>query len=706
MTVEQITNLKDAVLEIGCEELPSSYIRPAIDQMVSAAEASLKEHKLTCQKIYTYYTPRRLTLFLKGIPEMQAENSQEVTGPLVSVAFDAHGLPTRAGEGFAKAQGITAAALKRKMTPKGEVVVAMKKSGGRLSSEILADVFPIIIKKIRFPKVQRWGSGDFQFARPIRWVLAVFSRSVIPFEVAGLYSSRETQGLRALKLGPLDVVEAGDYLEILRQAGVIADPDERRQTIWNKVQQAAAERSASVIPDPDLLNDVNNLIESPDVILGSFDPQYLDLPEQVIVTAMREHQKYFALRDEKDCLAPCFIGVINGTPVDKSVVIRANEGVLKARLEDARFFVSEDRKVPLETWAEKLSGITWMEGMGTMADKSLRLEKLVKKISTLIGVSKEVSKVAGEAALLCKADLATNIIREKEFNSLQGYMGGFYAICQGKQEAGEAIQRHYWPRFSGDRLPDTPESSLLSMADKLDTIVGCFRAGVIPSGSQDPFALRRQALGVLQIILENRYAVSLEDLVHTAQKQYAGKTKPNEGNDILEFLKTRLQSVLETRGLSYDVVNAVTATKATTLIALVAKAEAVQKYKADADFQKLVTAAGRVLRILPEKGIADKVSKPLLKLDEEKELFEKIQFAKQLVADADPDSPDYYEQIADHLETLIPPVHAFFEKVMVMDKNAKIRKNRLALLKQAAQVLLILCDFRKLVYGTEIPPTT
>lgn len=704
MTVEQITNLKDAVLEIGCEELPSSYIRPAIDQMVSAAEASLKEHKLTCQKIYTYYTPRRLALFFKGMHEMQSDNSHEVTGPLVSVAFDAHGLPTRAGEGFAKAQGISAAALKRKMTPKGEVVVAMKKSGGRLTSEILADVFPAIIKKIRFPKVQRWGSGDFQFARPIRWVLAVFSRSVIPFEVAGLYSSRETQGLRALKLGPLDVVEAGDYLEILKQGGVIADPDERRQAIWNKVQQAAAEKNATVIPDPDLLNDVNNLIESPDVILGSFDPQYLDLPEQVIVTAMREHQKYFALRDEKGSLAPCFIGVINGTPVDKSVVIRANEGVLKARLEDARFFVSEDLKVPLETWAEKLSGITWMEGMGTMADKSLRLQKLVKKIAVQCKVSKDVSKTAEEAALLCKADLATNIIREKEFNSLQGYMGGFYAIRAEKQAVGEAIQRHYWPRFSGDQLPGTPESSLLSMADKLDTLVGCFRAGVIPSGSQDPFALRRQALGVLQILLDRKYAVSLEDLIQSAQSGFAGKAKPKEAGEILEFFKGRLQSVLETKGLSYDVVNAVTATEASTLIAMVAKAEAVQKYKADPDFQKLVTAAGRVLRILPEKGVTDKVSKPLLKLEEEKDLHEKIQFAKQLVADADPDSSDYYEQIADHLETLIEPVHAFFEKVMVMDKNAKIRKNRLALLKQAAQVLLVLCDFRKLVYGTENPP--
>ncbi len=697
--------LKDAVLEIGCEELPSSYIRPAIDQMVVAAEASLKDHRISYQHLYTYYTPRRLALFFKGLPEMQQDSSKEVTGPLVSVAFDEHGLPTRAGEGFAKAQGVSAASLKRKMTPKGEVVVALKKGGGRLTCEILAEVFPEVIKKIRFPKVQRWGNGDFLFARPIRWICAVFSRSVIAFEIAGLYSSRETRGLRALKQGPLDVVEAGDYLEVLKQAGVIADPDERRQMIWNRVQLAAAEKETLVIPDPDLLGDVNNLIESPDVIMGSFDPKYLELPEQVIVTAMREHQKYFAARDREGVLVPCFIGVINGTPRDKSVVIRANEGVLKARLEDARFFVAEDMKVPLETWAEKLSGITWLEGMGSMAYKSQRLSSLTRKLGPLCGIPAEKVKIAEEAALLCKADLATNIIREKEFNSLQGYMGGYYVIRQGKQEVGEAIQRHYWPRFSGDKLPGTKESSLLSMADKLDTIVGCFKARIIPTGSQDPFALRRQALGVLQILLENKYKVSLEDLVKAVEKQYGEKSKGKEIPEILDFLKGRLQTVLEAKGLSYDVINAVTATEAPTLIEMVAKAETVQKNKMDLDFQKLVTAAGRVLRILPEKKVSDKVSKLLLKLEEEKDLYEKIQFAQKLVGDTDHDSEGYYGEILGHLETLVDPIHTFFEKVMVMDKNAKVRNNRLALLKQAADLLLVLCDFRKLVYNSEASST-
>jgi len=699
--METFTTLKDAVLEIGCEELPSSYIRPAMDQMVAAAETSLREHKITYQHLYTYYTPRRLTLFFKGLPEMQQDTSKEVTGPLVSIAFDEHGLPTRAGEGFAKGQGVSAASLRRVQTPKGEVVVAIKKGGGRLTSEIMASIFPEVIKKIRFPKVQRWGNGDFLFARPIRWVCSVFSRSVIPFEIAGLYSSRDTYGLRSLKQGALDVVEAGDYIEVLKNAGVIADPAERRNLIWNKVQQAAADKGAIVPADPELLDDVNNLVESPDVIMGSFDPKYLALPDQVIVTAMREHQKYFSVRDKEGILLPYFIGVINGTPKDKQVVIRSNEAVLKARLEDAKFFVQEDQKLSLEKWAEKLSGITWLEGMGTMADKSERLSKLAVKIGEVFKAPKETLKIVQSAALLCKADLATNIIREKEFNSLQGYMGGFYAIAEGKQEAGEAIQKHYWPRFSGDLLPDTKESSILSLADKMDTIVGCFKVRIIPTGSQDPFALRRQALGVLQILLENRYAVSLDELVQLTQKVYAGKPKPNETKEIVEFLKGRLQTVLEARSLSYDVINAAVATEAPTLVEMVTKAETLQKNKNDGDFQKLVTAAGRVLRILPDKKVSDKVSKSLLKMAEEKELYEKILFSKKLIDDQEAGTADYYQDVLGHLETLVDPVNAFFGKVMVMDKNAKIRNNRLALLKQAGDLFLVVGDFRKLVYVSE-----
>jgi glycyl-tRNA synthetase beta chain len=421
------------------------------------------------------------------------------------------------------------------------------------------------------------------------------------------------------------------------------------------------------------------------------------LPDEVIVTAMREHQKYFAARTAGK-LAPAFIGVINGTPKDKQVVIRANEGVLKARLEDAKFFVAEDLKVPLETWAGKLSGITWMAGMGTMADKSERLAKSAKKLGALLKVPKDAVKAAEEGALLCKADLATNIIREKEFNSLQGVMGGLYAARQGKAAAGEAIRAHYYPRFAGDKLPPPGAPALLSITDKLDTLAGCFKARLIPTGSQDPFALRRQALGVLQILLENKFQVSLEDLVKAAQSVY-GKVSPKETGEILDFFKTRLQSVLEGRNLSYDVVNAVIASGAPTLVDLVEKAEVVQRFKTDKDFQELATAAGRVLRILPEKRITAKLSAALLKEHEEKNLHNAVEEVGKAV-EMSLEKRDYVDT-RHNLQGLVKPIHSFFERIMVMDKNAKVRNNRLALLQMTAGVLLALCDFRKLVYASE-----
>ncbi len=692
--------LKDAVLEIGCEEIPSTYIRPAMDQMVAAAQSSLKDHQIAFQNLYTYYTPRRLALYFKGLPEMQESTAKEVTGPSVAVAFDEHGLPTRACEGFAKAQGVSAASLKRKQTPKGEVVVALKKAGGRLTSEILAEVFPEVIKKIRFPKVQRWGDGDFLFARPLRWICAVYSRSVVPFEVGGVKSNRHTFGLRALGLGPLDLEDASEYLEVLQKGGIMANPAERLQKIREKIQEAALKRGVKVMEDFDLMNDVNNLVESPEVIVGSFDSHYLELPAPVIITAMREHQKFFALSDAEGKLLPAFVAVINGKPKDDGPVIRSNEAVLKARLEDARFFYQEDLKVPLETWGERTAGITWLEGLGTMADKAQRLQKLVRKVATLCSV--QAGKDVETAASLCKADLSTNIIREKEFNSLQGVMGSIYAGKQGQpDEVSSAIREHYLPRFAGDELPAGDSGALLSIADKLDTICGCFKVRLIPSGSQDPFALRRQAAGLLQILLKFRYPVSLKDLVAAAQSLMGSKPSAQAVKEVVDFFETRLQTLLEGRSIPYDVVNACLASSAESLPAFVEKCEKVSALKGDENFQKLSTAAGRVLRILPEKNLRGAVKKALLKTPEEKELWVAVGSCRADLQDAQ--SRGDVDAVVALLMKLVDPIHAFFEKVLVMDKVAAVRNNRLLLLSETADLLRTLCDFRKLVYASENP---
>lgn len=689
--------LKDAVLEIGCEEIPSSYIRPAMDQMRSTAQTLLAESRLSARAIRCYSTPRRLALTFEGLPEMQEDVVQEVTGPPVTVAFDAQGLPTRAGEGFARAQGVAVSALQRKTTPKGEVVSAVKRVSGRLTSEILFEVFPQIVRKVRFPKTMRWGAGDFLFARPIRWILAVFSRAVIPFEVAGLRADRVTYGLRVLKQGPLDVEDATRYLEILRGAGVLADPEERLLETRRLVEEAARSRGFQLIADAGLLQDVNNLLESPEAVSGDFDPAYLSLPSEVIVTAMREHQKFFAMNESDGRLAPGFITVINGRRERHDLIRKSNEAVLKARLEDAKFFWREDLKTPLAQWAEKLSGITWLEGQGTLADKAARVKKLVKALAPLAGVE---STEVEQAALLAKADLATHMVREKEFNSLQGVMGGLYAKAQGlSPRTALAIGEHYRPRWSGDDLPTSLEGSILSVADKLDTLVGCFKAGLIPTGSQDPFALRRQGLGVLLIVLKNRWDVSLSDLVAKALAGYGGGRSAKLASEIEEFLRGRLQSVLEGRELAYDAIAAVLSAPGESLTSMVERVETVSRLKGTREFQELATAAGRVLRILPEKLPPPKPSKALLKLPEETGLFAAVQSATgglRSAADA-----GRWEDVVGHLSTLTPAVHAFFEKILVMDKDPRVKRNRLALLSQAAGLYRTVCDFRKLVTPSE-----
>jgi len=688
--------LQDAVLEIGCEELPSTYIAPALEQSRSLVVTALEEARLVPTGVKCHATPRRLTLVLEGLPGMQEDIELEVAGPPVAGAFGPDGTPTKAGEGFARAQGVPLSALQRKKTPKGEVVSAVKKVKGRPTTELLAEIFPQAIQKLRFPKVMHWGDGDFLFARPMRWVLALYGHEVVPFTVAGIPSGRVTHGLRVLKKGPLAVDKAGDYLEVLRGAGVLADTEERLAKTRQCVAEAAQSRGARLIEDEDLLRDVNNLIESAEAVTGDFDPAYLSLPSEVIVTAMREHQKFFAMRSDDGKLVPGFITVINGRRERHDLIRKSNEAVLKARLEDAKFFWHEDVKVPLATWGEKLSGITWLEGQGTLSDKAQRVERLVRSLGSLVGVGADA---AAKAALLCKADLATNMVREKEFTSLQGVMGGLYAQAQGLgEETAAAIGEHYRPRWAGDHLPETPGGSLLSVADKLDTIAGCFKAGLIPTGSQDPFALRRQALGVLLIVLKNRWPVSLRELIGKALDGYGAAADQKITAAIEEFFQGRLQSVLEGRALAYDVVNAVLATEGGKLAERVERAEAVHQMKDSDPFQVLATAAGRVLRILPEVRPAGEVEASLFTTPEEGELWKAVQAVEPKVLKAA--QAGDWKVVAQSLESLSPSVHAFFEKVLVMDKDPKVKNNRLVLLSRAGDLFLTLCDFRKLVYAS------
>jgi glycyl-tRNA synthetase beta chain len=704
-------SLKSALLEIGCEELPASYIQPAVSQMKNLVEAQLKDHRLSCQNIEMLYTPRRLSLYLVGLPEMQDDVVQEVLGPPVTVAFDVHGLPTRAGEGFARSQGVAVSSLKRMTTPKGEVVMAVRKMQGKLTSEILGLIFPEIIQKIRFPKVMRWGETNFQFARPIRWICAIFSKTIISFEIAGVWSSRETYGLRSLKNESSDVTNVDEYKGILKQNGVWVDPQERLNRIKDLLQTAAQQLEAQLIEDQALLDEVSNLVECPDVIVGKIDPRYLNLPSPVIITAMREHQKYFALSDKNQNLLPYFIGIINGRPLNKQFIIQMNENVLKARLEDALFFYEEDLKISINQWAKKANEITWLEKMGTVGDKCQRLQVLVTQLGHLLKLDSSKVIFLQEAAQLCKADLATNLIREKEFNTLQGIMGGIYARLQDKpQEIAQAIQEHYQPRFSEDLIPPSDLGAILSLADKLDTLFGCFKLGLVPTGSKDPLALRRQAFGIIKIILDREFPLSIQDILNLMQgKRNDGKYLYGKSISvkiqtmISEFILERFQTtVLEIYSRQYqlnissDILQAALNNAETPLPKLFEKVEILTRNKPENWFIDITKAAVRISRILVSDGSKSHFKEELLKMPEEVELYRAVDNVQKKFAQLK-NQYDYEAQL-EILKDLLNPINNFFDKVLVMDKNKEIRNNRFGLLNQTLELFMKVCDFRKVSY--------
>lgn len=684
---------KKVVLEIGCEEIPASYLKPAADQLVQSVSQLLKENQLNFQKIKPFYTPRRLGLEIQGVPDFQAYSEKWVAGPPVSAAFDEKGHPTRAAEGFARAHGVSVSALTRRQGPKGEVVAVLKREGGRQALDILKEVFPKVVEGLRFPRMMRWGNGDFLFARPIRWVLAVYSKSVVPFSLAGLSSGRETRGLRAAGAPVFELESAEDYFKTLKDAGILADPIERRAVISRGLNEEAARLGGKLQEDEGLLDEVVNLVESPVVVSGTFPKHYLELPAPVLVCAMREHQKYFAVTDDRGNLLPFFLTVLNGRPAEVDPVVKGNEAVLRARLDDAAFFFREDLKTPLEVWATHLSGITWLEGLGSMADKAERLGKTAQVLARKIGLP--FGSALRKAALLCKADLATQIIREKEFNSLHGVMGAIYAEKQGhSREVVRAVEEHLRPRFAGDGLPESPLGALLAVADKMDQIVGCFSAGHIPSGSQDPFALRRQALGVLQILSSRRWNVNIGDLIFIAAKAFRRKIPAGILKKIEAFFMARLPALIAEQGVAEDAVRAVLQSSKGRLSFAeeMSRAAAVQQWKKEGWFIEIATAANRVIRILPKGRKKGTLNKALLRLPEEKELCRVLQETRRKISRA-----GSFEQSVRELSALTPAIHAFFEKVLVMDKNAKVRNNRLVLLKSTAALFLECCDFQALV---------
>ena len=682
---------KTLLLEIGTEEVPAHVMPGILSQLKENAAKTFEELRIEYKNIKTLGTPRRSALLVEGLAEQQADLSKENRGPAVNIAFDADGNPTKAAQGFARGQGVKPEEL---VTKDGYVYAMVHEKGGQ-TVDLLGDTLKGLVDGLNFPNNMHWADLDYKFIRPLRWLVALYGQDVIDFEVANVKSGRTSRGHRFLSEGDFEIANAEDYVEACRKASIIVDQNERCEMIRQQIAEVAAANGGQAEVNEDLLEEVLYLVEYPTALCGKFDEKYLALPAEAVITPMRDHQRYFpVLKDGK--LLPLFITIRNGGKEHLETVQHGNERVLRARLEDAQFFFDEDRKKTLEQHGEKLKTVVFQDGLGTIYDKALRLEVLAGYIADAIGANEQDKKDAVRAAKLAKADLVTGMVTE--FTELQGVMGREYALLDGETKAvAQAIDEHYMPRFAGDSQPASVAGRIVSLADKIDTIVGTFSRGLIPTGSQDPFALRRQALGIVNMLKEARYHISLSQLVAKAMELLkiadAGQQAKLQ-NDVADFMKLRLKNVLADADIRYDVVDAVFVT-VDDIYGVFLRAQAVNE-AVKQDMEKTIQAFVRTGNIARKaENVHAAVEAGLLAEQVEKDLYKAYEDAASKV-EKEVAAQDYAGAIAT-LSQLAAPIDAFFDGVMVMDKDEKIKNNRLGLLKLVDNLICQVADFSKIV---------
>jgi len=687
----------DLLIEIGTEEIPARFIPPVLEEMRISFQKRLEQERIAVGDIKTMGTPRRLALLAADLAPRQAESTTEVIGPPQAVAYDAAGQPTPAALGFARAQGVVVKDLVVVETEKGPYLAVKKHTAGLPTTDRLQEILPEWILGLSFPKSMRWGSLNITFARPIHWLVALCGEEVIPFTIGDIASGAVTYGHRfqAPQAIPLRSAAAADYLAALRQAHVLVDPDERRAALLAQLEEAARSVQGQIVPNPELLQENTFLVEHPNVTLGSFEERFLQLPDEVLITSMREHQRYFSLRDSQGRLLPHFIAVNNTLARDPVVVQQGHERVLRARLSDAMFFFQEDRKVPLDTWVEELKGVVYHSLLGTSYDKMTRFRALATYLAERL-LPEKVAKVQ-RAATLCKADLVSGMVGE--FPSLQGIMGREYARLAGEDpEVAEAIWEHYLPRHAGDQLPTNLVGAMVGMADRLDSICGCFGVGLIPSGAADPYGLRRQALAIINILWEKKFYLDLNAAVQQSLALLQEKlTEPAERtqSEVMEFFRTRLHHLLVGEGLSAEVVEAVLSTSFTDIVEAMQRAQALDEVRRGLDFPALAVAFKRVINI--SRGTpATPVQPELFEQPEEHQLLAATEAMEEAVAKALPGRD--YAAVFKALASLKTPVDKFFDAVLVMTDNLPVRANRLALLVRISQTFLQLADFSRISF--------
>ncbi|WP_456460359.1 glycine--tRNA ligase subunit beta [Desulfurobacterium sp.] len=678
------------ILEIGTEELPASFIEPALQSIKDQFKKLLYDFRLTAETVETFGTPRRLILIATGIPVKESDREEIITGPSWKAAFDENGNPTKAAEGFARSKGVSVNDLIKIETERGVYAGIKRTVKGRKTRDILSEKVPELIKSIPFKKSMRWGSGSLRFGRPIRWICAVFGGETVKFSLDGIESKPFSRGHRFLAPEPFNVLEVEDLITELESRDVIADIEKRKSIILDSAEDLAKQAGCILVEDEDLLEEVTNLVEFPYPIIGTFEERFLQLPEEVPIVVMKEHQRYFSVRDKNGDLKNYFIAVANIKPPEEEVVRQGYEKVLRARLSDALFFFKEDRKKKLEERVPELKGVIFHDKLGTMFEKVERLKNLTPKIAKLIDGDEKKSE---RAAFLSKADLVTEMV--KEFTELQGVMGKNYALLDGEdEEVAEAIFEQYLPRFSDDRTAETKTGIALSLAEKFDNIVGFFGIGLKPTGSMDPFALRRNAIGIIRTLTENGILIDIMEVAKLTFDTYRnqGKKLPESNpEEVVNFIKERLKALLSER-FRQDTVDAVLDVT-DNLTDAVERIKAIDELRSDEDFEPVLITMRRVMNIIPEDFTADEKE---IETDNEyeKQLLEAFNRVKAEIEN-DIKSGDYKSALL-RIGNLKKNVDLFFDNVMVMDKDEKVKNRRLSILKLISETLSQLANFRNI----------
>lgn len=686
------------LVEIGAEEIPAGYIAPALKSFSAILSARMSAARIDHGSFRTFGTPRRLVVEVSDVAEKQKALSAEVTGPPARIGFDADGNSTVAAEKFAEKVGVPVSSLRIVRTGKGEYLCARRVERGLAARTVLKSILPEVITAISFPKTMHWADLDILFARPINSVLALLGDKVVSFTVGNIKSNRMVYGHSFMQPGRIRIDATEDYVEKLRAAHVIADIDERRDMVKQSVSRAALDAGGQILPDDELVEIVTNLVEYPVATAGSFDAAFLEIPREILITAMREHQKYFAVVDQKQQLMPNFVAVNNTLTKDMDLVARGHERVLRARLSDAGFFYRSDLEISPEARIEKLKSVLFQARLGSMYEKSMRVAEIAEFLADAVNADRDFKNQIQRAARLCKSDLVSQVVIE--FTKLQGVMGRVYAAAAGEEEAvANAIEEHYRPTYSGGPLPKTRIGALLSIADKIDSICGCFSVGLVPTGAADPYALRRQGIGIIQIMLDQGFVFSLSSLINFTLSRFEEKAMApvrETAGHVYDFLGRRMSRLLVEEGFSKDVVAAIAEVSVDHVPNVWNRVKALEELKTAPDFEPLATAFKRVVNIMKKTDLSDvaAVDAGLFEDAAETALYEAFLKVKNSVGTC-LETADFNRALLE-IASLRGAVDEFFEKVLVMTEKEAVRINRLALLGEIAGLFGRIADFSRI----------